>query len=352
MELDKLFYGQATTIARLFCISPSTQKIQPDQEGSIFENCRELFYLSQIHGLDLLLFQLCQDLNMTDYLPSELLDTYFNKAETEVRLHQRRIEELEYLNSEFHCRGIPFLLLKEYAFDGTFGKAGSIKQNDFDILILPEYLQDATQLLEKMDYKRKPRPWDNEYRYNHTEKTTIDLQTSCSPHLGSWAEHLIETKTLFKRSVKLEINDFKIPVTGVTDNLIFLLQHTAMHHNFYPFSKIAACWNKLVLNFPTINAHDFNNYLSDYRLNKMAWFAVKTMESICGYDIEGMTINPYPPVWEQKLFFRIFPETDNYFTPSVSAKLDKRSRKGSNLFFYAKGLANRLNCLFNILVKQ
>jgi hypothetical protein len=325
-------------VARFFCRLPPLARIQPRAGDLERIGAETLLTLAEEHGLAGLFQRVLHDSGLLCGLPASTGERLSLTAEAARRDHDRRTGELQLLARAFDVAGVPFLLLKEYAFDETFPTPGCVQQSDFDLLIAAENAAVASALLERLGYERVMRPWQNERRYKQPGRTSVDL------HLALHHEASAEPgfAALFARSGRLDVGSTALPVLHPVDGLVFLLAHTSLHHNFTPFSKVVNCWNYLVTRLPRLDRVALQAALVEQRQQHLAGFTLGYMEALVGSSVSQTLGLSRPALLDRLLFRGLMPSPRHYFATSVQACLQRRCRDGWQLALYHDTLRARL----------
>ena len=244
--------------------------------------------------------------------------------------------------------GVSWLLLKAYAYDGTFPEPGCVRQNDFDVLVRPGDLFPATAALERMGYRRVPRPWPDEYRYQRTGATTIDLHVSYNPHCGPWANAGDEVERAFARATSVPLGDWHLPVLLPLDNAAFLLVHTALHHNFTPLAKVVACWNSLIRWQHELDPRSLQETLRLSGVGRLGGLTVAYLERLVGCRLWTGRGDETSPWWERLALACCLPRPDAYLAAAAQRRLNRRRRDGLHLCLYPDTWRHKMLCLQDV----
>jgi hypothetical protein len=316
----------AKRIARLFCRKPRDGDNWID---ALTENeIQDAAEAGQLHGLGGMAYTIFRDGNQLEALDPSVITKLAEEAWTNMETVENRKMEIPLLHAAFQKAGIDIILLKQYAFDGTFPSSECVHQSDYNLLIRAEDLPATTAVLEDIGYGRIPRPAPTEYRYEREKATPIDLQYASKAR----------GEVLFNRSSVLPGMDVR--VLDPTDTFQCLLIHVANYHNFAPFSKVAACWNYLIWHMDDIDA---KRLVADMRARHILALARLAMSYICDVVDHRLEILDVlgAPAWPRMKGFRsLLPKPADYFQPGVLERLRRGTQAGTRYLFYADRLSD------------
>jgi hypothetical protein len=337
-----LGWNQSKIIARLFCASPTAGKVEMDPAEAATLDGRRLVSLAASHNLAEVLYATLSRLSYVEIL-AEPDRTRLRLEHLEaLRRHQSRTEQLVRLHQALQGHGIPYVLLKEHAFDARLPAAACIRQNDFDILARPSDLCTAERLLVSLGYARVARPWAGEFRFKSEGRLSVDLHTSLGSHHDRRDEFLDE-EAAFARIRPVEVASELVPVLHPEDGALFLVLHTALHHNFTPFKTVVNCWNYIASRDRELSA-----CRPSAQARNVLWLTLRYMEEITGYSLEW-TKALVPPSSLTRRFFRgLLPDAKNFFAEDVDPNLRRSCRTGLHLCLYPPTFREKLLCLARI----
>jgi hypothetical protein len=328
------------------CYDPLSKRVAVDCDAWSAMDSGWLARVARAHGFAPWLYQVVRTAGSeTSFSPEDLreLEAAYDDSLERDRRQRGRLAEVD---GGLRRRGIAYLLLKEYAIDGTYPVPGCVTQGDLDLLVRPADLAAACGVLESLGYQRVSRPWKNEYRYKRSDGACIDLQVSLNPALGWWAEMKTAVESLFTRACPLQVETGPVLVLDPVDNARFLITHAAMHHNFTPFSKIVHTWNYLVRYRDQIDAEKVREAFRAARLENLYDCAAWYLEQLVG--------RPFPLFQDRTIrasrpFQHLMPAPAAYFSHDVSCALARRWRDGWQLLCFLDTWPQKAACLLHIV---
>lgn len=278
-----------------------------------------------------------------------------NDYNTNVIINTNRINELHNLHDLFSNENVDYALLKEYAFDGTYDDIGSICQNDFDVLIKRKGLEITQKILNKKGYVFYPSKYgksEKELRYKKENHTSIDLHLELSPFDGDWCLSNLNYEELFLKSRTFNLGNKPIKILSHEDNIMNMIIHTAIHHNFVPFNKIVHCWNYITKKKGKVNWNTIKSKLITNSLSSLGWLATSYIEQIIGDKLEILNYFDKPAFVNKALFELLLPSSKFYWHEKTQIKLEKGSHFGIQLISLLDTYPQRLNFLANYIYNK
>ncbi len=322
--MDESFDFRA--FAALVCFSPETQDFAAVNTADL----QSLAEIAADHDLSHLLYvALCR----TNRLPHQQNDLQQKYMEV-YQANEARIAELCFLHESFQAENIPYLLLKEYAFDATYQDLGAVRQNDFDLLIRQQDLPGAKNLLHHLQYQFVPSRYGSsvkELRFKKTGRTSIDLHLELSPYEGEWFWEVSVYESLFERAQFFTLKNTHIPCLSTEDAVIYMLVHTALHHNYVPFAKVVNCWNYLIRRLEQADWDVVRQRLIDYEIAHLGWFCLKNIETIIGIPSGLLPFLKKPALRDRVRLKWVQPPLSSYGNIAVRERLAQQIHGGQHI---------------------
>jgi len=331
--------NQSRIIARLFCVAPATGKIVMDTAETARLDGRRLLSLAASHGLTEVLYATLAGLSCLKVIDEPDRERLRLENSEALRRHQSRTEQIVQLHRVLRAQEIPYVLLKEHAFDTCMPAAHCIRQSDFDILVRPSDLAAAERLLVSLGYARVVRPWPGEYRFRCAGRLSVDLHTSLGAHHGRH-ENFLDDGEAFARTRLIELASESVPVLHPEDAALFLVLHTALHHNFTPFRTVVNCWNYIAG-----RDRELSDSRPSARARNILWLTLAYMAEITGYSLEWQRRLVPPSFLTRRLFQILLPNAGDYFDQDVERKLRQTCRTGWHLCLYPEAWSEKFLCL-------
>ncbi len=337
-------------VARFFCRSPFTRRMEVDAKALTSVGTGPLLQIACEHGLSQLLYIVLRDAGLLSQLAAKEIACLAACYEEAAALAALRVEELRALDEALRAVGAVWVLLKAYAYDNTFPAPGCVRQGDLDVLVRHRDLTAATGAIERMGYARVRRPWQDEYRYKRPGKTPLDLHVAFGPHLGAWAAGAGDLEQTIACARRVPVGDWELPVLSPLDNVLFLLIHTALHHNFAPWSKVVTCWNSLVRWQDEVDPDTLQEALRRVGLGRLSGLAVDYLERLVGWPLPRIARSDCSPSWWERLGMAWgLPRPDAYLSAGTQASLVLGRRHGLHLCLYSDTWKDKARCIREVL---
>lgn len=185
--------------------------------------------LLEIHQLAPILLEEFSPLS--NRFPSSIASAIQDRARAVALRNLEYLGELRTLDAGFRDRGVPYLLLKGPALSqDLYGNPVLRPYIDLDILVQPDDLSEARDLMERSGFQRRdnpPKPGHRPYHMTLQKGTlTVELHWRLSHYHEEWLEDL---ERVFRQSKEVTLPGFQVSTLADKDCLKFLLLHGAYH---------------------------------------------------------------------------------------------------------------------------
>jgi Uncharacterised nucleotidyltransferase len=343
-------YSELTKITvLLFCYIPGCNNIELIDKKIIIKNIEQIINLSKEENLIPLLYISLKKINILNEIDNSFKMIIENEYYKNILRNIKYANDIKKIHNFFYKAKINYILLKEYNLDNTYKDSAAVYKTDIDILINKNDLDFTKKILFNEGYKiKKIELSPHQFVFDKENHYSIDLHISLNPFDFSYFEYKLNYNKIFNRVINIFLDNTKIPILNPIDNIIYLISHISLNHNFYPFSKIVNCINYLISHQDIINWNEISKEFKQLNINNIGWFTLKYIEAITGCLNGFHKYFNRPNFFDIKLFFLTKPNPSEYFSKKAQIKL-KIKHNGLALIFLLDTLKQKIILILFII---